>query len=205
MLGNCRVASQLVASRVVLSSVELVRNWTYKEARPIILATRSQVWHAFASSNTRAVGSYPTRGMNVFLFCCYCPLYLAALWQGWSRLQEALPTVCKVQNFIIDSGWEQTRDKRRIKKKFWEELIDQFPSMRHSQRRKLKKIEDTGNKTISRAFWEKLRGIKLQWAKLSHKHKQSGGTHRQDRHKWINRRTNREQGYLLNILLFQCK
>jgi hypothetical protein len=45
-------------------------------------------------------------------FCPYCPVYRA----DPIPVKVVLPTVCKVQNFIIDSEWEQTRDKRKTKK-----------------------------------------------------------------------------------------
>jgi hypothetical protein len=56
--------------------------------------------NVFASSNTWIVSSDPIEGMSActLLFYLCCPLYVAALRQGWSPAQGALPTAYKIHS-----------------------------------------------------------------------------------------------------------
>jgi hypothetical protein len=63
---------------------------------PITVAARSEAWTVFARSNTRVLGSNPTRGMDVCvrLFCVCVVLCVGrGLATGWSPIQGVLLSV----------------------------------------------------------------------------------------------------------------
>jgi hypothetical protein len=60
------------------------------------VAGRSRAWTVFTRSDTKIMGSNPTRGMDVcmLLFCVYVVLRVGSgLMTGWSPIQGVLPIV----------------------------------------------------------------------------------------------------------------
>jgi hypothetical protein len=67
---------------------------------PIAVATPSAAWNVFARSNTGIVGSNPTRGMDVRVYCVF--VLSSSLPTGWSPIQKFLPT-------LILRNWSETK------------------------------------------------------------------------------------------------
>jgi hypothetical protein len=65
---------------------------------PITVAARSKAWTVFARSYTDIVGSNPTTGTNVCLFCVHVVLCVGSgLPTGWSPVQGVLSTVYRIR------------------------------------------------------------------------------------------------------------
>jgi hypothetical protein len=70
-------------------------NYTLNQNMPVTVAARSKAWNVFARSNTRTVGSNPTKGMNVSvrLLRVFTVLWAGSdLVTGWSTVQGVLLT-----------------------------------------------------------------------------------------------------------------
>jgi hypothetical protein len=66
--------------------------------RAMTVATWSRTWTVFSRSNTRIVGSNPTRDMDVRVFFSVCVICVSrGLEMGWSPIQGVLPTVCRIK------------------------------------------------------------------------------------------------------------
>jgi hypothetical protein len=66
------------------------------------MAARSKAWTVFARSNAEIVGSNPTQGMDV---CVYCVFVLGnGLATGWSLVQGVLPTLYRLENWKSGQG-----------------------------------------------------------------------------------------------------
>jgi hypothetical protein len=69
---------------------------------PIPATSRSKASTVFPGSNTRNVGSTPTRGMDVCVRVVLC--VSSGLATGWSPVQGVLPTVYGLRNWKSGRG-----------------------------------------------------------------------------------------------------
>jgi hypothetical protein len=76
--------------------------------RRLTVADRSKARNVFILLNNAIVGSYPIRGMDV---CLRLSCVRSGLATGWSAVVGILPVVYKIQNFRINSEWEQARKR----------------------------------------------------------------------------------------------
>jgi hypothetical protein len=94
LANPCDLACNLSTTRVLSSE------------SPITVAALSTTWTVFASSNTVAMGSNPTLGMDVCVHLFYVRVVLCvgrSISTDWSPFQGVLPTVCRIKKLKIEA------------------------------------------------------------------------------------------------------
>jgi hypothetical protein len=119
--GTCRL--QLQVWRFSRARNQLEIRW--KEEICLLPAFTVVSCSAYSSTlkTDRGFEFHPRYGCLCVFLCLCCPVYVAALRQGWSPVQGVLRPVWKIHSFVINSEREQARgpNPSRYKKKKSEE------------------------------------------------------------------------------------